>query len=493
MTKQVENTKTQTITGSFSRPFRNVFSVSHSLEGIAKGGRLAIFVFAMIIVWPSGAPGQWRDLFNGNDLSGWTQVNGSATYRAENGMIVGETVLNSPNSFLCTKETYSDFILEFEAKVEGEMNSGVQFRSHSDPNFREGRVYGYQIEIDPSERAWTGGVHEERRRWWLYTLEGNPKAKTAFRKNEWNKFRVEAVGSSIRTWLNGVQCVRLEDNVIPEGFIGLQVHSVGRDSALVGKKVYWKNLRIITTNPEKFRAKDDETIPEENYVANTLTAWEKKAGWRLLWDGRTANGWRGAKLDRFPEFGWKMDGGILTVVASGGAESRHGGDIVTTETFSDFELIVDFRITEGANSGIKYFVDPELNKTEGSAIGLEFQILDDGKHPDGKLGVNGNRTVAGLYDLIPPVRKRFNGVGIWNRARIVAKGSHVEHWLNGMKVVEYDRGTQVWRALVSHSKFKVWPNFGELKEGHILLQDHGDEVSFMNIKLRPLNGQERLR
>jgi hypothetical protein len=149
-------------------------------------------------------------------------------------------------------------------------------------------------------------------------------------------------------------------------------------------------------------------------------------------------------------------------------------------------------ITEGANSGIKYFVDTGLNQAQGSAIGLEYQILDDGKHPDAKAGVGGNRTLASLYDLIPAANlsepdrkeKRFSGVGQWNRARIVVQGSHVEHWLNNIKVVEYERGTQMFRALVAKSKYNVWPNFGELPKGHILLQDHGDRVSFRSIKIR---------
>ena len=192
-------------------------------------------------------------------------------------------------------------------------------------------------------------------------------------------------------------------------------------------------------------------------------------------------------LDRFPDRGWKIDDGILSVLSSGGAESRHGGDIITMEKFRNFELIVEFRITEGANSGIKYFVDPGLNKGEGSAIGCEFQILDDEKHPDAKLGVSGNRTLGSLYDLIPAIRKRFNGVGQWNRTRIVVNGNRVEHWMNGFKVVEYERGTQMWRALVASSKYKDWPNFGEQSEGHILLKEHGSEVSFRTIKLRALN------
>lgn len=178
---------------------------------------------------------------------------------------------------------------------------------------------------------------------------------------------------------------------------------------------------------------------------------------------------------------------------SGGEESAHGGDIITTETYKSFILELDFRITEGANSGIKYFVDPELNKGTGSAIGCEYQIIDDEKHPDAKEGVAGNRTLASLYDLIKAdtllygednKEKRFNGVGSWNRARIEVHGKSVSHHLNGVKILEYERGTQMWKALVAYSKYPIWPAFGEAKKGHILLQDHGDAVSFKNIKIQ---------
>jgi hypothetical protein len=209
-------------------------------------------------------------------------------------------------------------------------------------------------------------------------------------------------------------------------------------------------------------------------------------GWKLLWDGKTTEGWKSAKSDNFPAKGWEIENGILKVLKSGGAEATNGGDIVTTKKYKDFELKFEFRITEGANSGIKYFVDPELNKGEGSAIGCEYQILDDEKHPDAKLGVNGNRTLASLYDLIPAVGKRFNGIGMWNNGKIIVKGNHVEHWLNGFKTVEYERNSQMWRALVGYSKYKNWPNFGELSEGNILLQDHGDEVWFRSIKIHEL-------
>jgi hypothetical protein len=219
-------------------------------------------------------------------------------------------------------------------------------------------------------------------------------------------------------------------------------------------------------------------------VANTISPEEAADGWTLLWDGKTTNGWRGAKISTFPENGWIIEDGLLKVQKSGGGESTNGGDIVTIQKYKNFILKVDFKITPGANSGIKYFVDSGLNKGEGSAIGCEFQILDDEKHPDAKFGVKGNRTLGSLYDLIPAIASKKFDINNFNMAMIVVSDNHVEHWLNGIKVVEYERNNQMWDALVAYSKYSHWPDFGNAAEGHILLQDHGDEVWFRNIKIK---------
>lgn len=434
----------------------------------------------------------WTMLFNGENLDGWVQRNGEAEYRIEDGTIVGISKLNTPNSFLCTEQDYGNFILEYDVMVDPRLNSGVQIRSLSTPDYRDGRVHGYQVELDPSPRAWTGGIYDEARRGWLYPLSRNPEGQDAFRQGQWNTIRVEAIGPTIRTWVNGQMASNLVDDMTAEGFIALQVHSI-RSAEQEGTTVRWKNIRIMTTDLESERWPVDPDVPEFSYLTNTLTDWEQRHGWRLLWDGQTTDGWRGAKLDHFPTRGWRMEDGILIVEEADGAESGNGGDIVTVDTYSDFELELDFKITEGANSGIKYFVQADLNQGRGSAIGLEYQVLDDRNHPDAGNGVGGNRTVASLYDLIPaenlsvPSRgKPFNGVGDWNKARIVVRGNHVEHWLNNMKVVEYERGSQLYRALVQKSKYADWENFGEWERGRILLQDHGNEVHFRSIKIREL-------
>lgn len=428
---------------------------------------------------------KWTNLFNGKNLKGWTKLNGTAEYKVENNTIVGISKAGTPNTFLATNKKYGDFILEFDFKVDDALNSGVQFRSNSLKEYNNGTVHGYQFEIDPSSRGWTGGIYDEARRGWLYPLTYNTAAKKAFKNNEWNKARIEAIGNSIRTWVNGVPAADLLDDKTREGFIALQVHAI-YDNNLAGKTVAWRNIRILTENVSQYASAQNDDSKQINSIANTISPREQKEGWRLLWDGKTTNGWRGAKLDDFPAKGWTISDGILKVEKSTGGESTNGGDIITTRLYKNFILKVDFKITSGANSGIKYFVDPTLNKGQGSAIGCEFQILDDTKHPDAKLGVNGNRTLGSLYDLIPAREDKPFRSGFFNTAMVVVKDNHVEHWLNGEKIVEYTRNNQMWDALVDYSKYKDWPDFGNYEQGYILLQDHGDEVLFQNIKIKEL-------
>ena len=423
---------------------------------------------------------------------------GKAEYTIENGEIVGTSVLNTPNSFLCTEREYGDFILEYDFKVDGRLNSGVQIRSliFNKPMEYEfdgktfkvpaGRLHGYQVEIDPDmnrKRMWSGGIYDEGRRGWLFPAANDEKQKAAFsgtglrvfKQEDWNSVRVEARGDSIKTWLNGEPMADLKDSVTASGFIGLQVHSIGNKDH-EGTKVRWRNLKITDLDPP----------------ANTLSAQEKAVGWKLLWDGKTTDGWRGAKSDSFPTKGWEIKNGVLTVLASGGAESAAGGDIITRDRYSDFELKIDFKMTPAANSGIKYFTQPNLDPitgtgsttTTGSAIGLEYQILDDLRHPDAKMGRDGNRTLASLYDLLTAAAsKKPNAIGQWNQAHLIVRGNHVEHWLNGEKVLGYERATPEFREMVAKSKYHNIPGFGEWTDGHILLQDHGDHVSFRNIKI----------
>ncbi len=446
--------------------------------------RILFSLLALSLVTSAFAQNNWREIFNGKNLKGWTRLNGTAEYVVKDGVIIGTTKMDTPNTFLAYKEDLSDFILEFDFKVDDALNSGVQFRSASIPSYKNGRVHGYQFEIDPSPRAWSAGIYDEGRDGWLYTIE-DQASKDAFRNEAWNHARIEAVGNRIRTWLNGVPCANLVDERSSHGFIALQVHGIGSEEQ-AGKHICWKNIRLCTENVEEEMWSEDVSAKEVTCLNNKLTETEIAEGWQLLWDGETTEGWRGAKLQGFPEKGWVIEDGILKVMKSDGGESTNGGDIVTVAKYRNFELKVDFKLTHGANSGIKYFVDTELNKGEGSSIGCEFQILDDNNHPDAKLGVKGNRTLASLYDLIPaPADKKFRG-GFFNTAHIKVNGNHVEHWLNNVKVLEYDRNNQMWEALVNYSKYNVWPGFGTAEEGHILLQDHGDEVWFKNIKIKVL-------
>jgi hypothetical protein len=449
---------------------------------------LALTVAAGLQTASAQSKAGYTNLFNGKNLNGWKILAGKVEYKVENGGITGTAVLNSGNTFLVTEKEYGDFILELDAKTESDLtNSGVQLRSHYNPAGHEGKglVYGRQCEIDPSTRKWTGGIYDEGRRDWLYPMDLNANAQNAWKNGAFNHIKIECIGTTTKTWINGIATAMVVDTVDTKGFIGLQVHAIS-DEKQAGKKIFFKNVQIKTTNlkPQPF-AKDVYVV---NLQQNILSPYEKQEGWKLLFDGKTNAGWHSANAATFPAKGWKVENGMISVIGANGGEATNGGDIITDKMYAAFDMSFEFRMSRGANSGVKYFVTLD-EKTQGSAIGLEYQVLDDAVHPDAKLGRDGDRTLASLYDLIPAKKQtRFvHPIGAWNIGRVVVlPNNHVVHYLNGVKVLEYDRGSKEYRDLVAISKYKIWKDFGEAKEGHILLQDHGFDVDYRNVKLKEL-------
>lgn len=328
-------------------------------------------------------------LFDGKTLGGFRQLGGKAKYEATDGMIVGSSVPNTSNSFLCTEKYYGDFILELEFKVDPGLNSGVQVRSHSYPDQRGGRVHGYQVEIDPSARAWSGGIYDEGRRGWLFDLKQNEAARKAFKQDDWNHYRIEAVGDRIKTWINGVAAADLRDSMTPMGFIALQVHGVGGRTEPL--RVRWRNLRI------------------------------KDLGGAMV-DPRSLAGWH-----KLPGGQWQVDKGVI-LGTSGRSEPRHGM-LVSDKRYKDFTIKLKFKATKG-NSGLYFRVD----KVPG-AVGVHgFQAEIDAANDIGGLYETGGR--AWVVKPTPEQVKQYFKPGEWNQMTVTAEGRHVVVQVNGQQTAE---------------------------------------------------------
>ena len=375
-------------------------------------------------------------LFDGKTLTGWKQLGGKAKYEVVDGAIVGSSVPNTSNSFLCTEKNYTDFILEVEFKVDPALNSGIQIRSNSLPDYKKGQVHGYQVEIDPSARAWSAGIYDEGRRGWLFDLKNNEPARKAFKQNEWNKYRIEAVGDSIKTWINGVAAADLKDGMTPEGFIALQVHGVGDRTEPL--QIRWRNIML-----------------KDMTSGSQVPAADKSAdGFVPLFDGKTLDGWH-----TLPGGKWEVRDGLIVGTAAR-TEPRHG-QLVSDKRYKDFTVRLKFRSIQG-NSGLYFRVDP-VDQPVGV---LGFQAEIDPANDIGGLYETGGR--AWVVQPTPEQVKQYFKPGQWNAMSVTAEGRHIVVEINGHKTAE----------------LKDDP--GRLK-GNLALQMHGGQdmhVEFKDIEIR---------
>ncbi len=370
----------------------------------------------------------WEPLITGSRFDGWSQIGGKAEYSVEDGVVTGTAVPKTPNSFMATDKLYGDFILEYEFKVDPRLNSGVQIRSNSDPDYKNGQVHGYQVEIDPSDRAWTAGIYDEGRRGWLNPLAGdeNADARAAFKQGEWNKVRVRAVADHIQTWLNDVPAADLVDAMTQEGFIALQVHGIG-DKDLAGAQVHWRNLRIKDLG---------------------------KHVWRPVMKDDSLDGWTAT-----PGGEWTMGADGILLGTSPASEKRHG-ILLSDRKFSNFTLRFDFQATAG-NSGFYFRVEPQDH-----AVAVKgFQAEVDTTAATGGLYETLGRAWVAQSD--PALMEKIYRPGEWSTMVVSAHGGRVAVFVNGTRTVE----------------LKDDPG---LREGHLGFQLHGGqemEVRFRHLEM----------
>ena len=421
----------------------------------------------------------WEPLFNGKNLDGWEKRGGEATYRVEHGEIVGTTNPNASkqeNTFLCTTREFADFELEYDFKIDPKLNSGVQIRSHSFPNYDNGRVHGYQVEIDPAERAWTAGIYDEARRGWLCDLKNNEPARKAFKQDKWNHVRVVAKGDSIKTWLNGVPAADLHDSLTHSGFIGLQVHASSEKQAL---EVRFKNLRIKAEQDSWRNPSGNVTwlmhpaYPSTNTIPLTpiqTVVLPLTEEWSPL-----------GKPDRPVEWFWHDEKGNEFAEVKPGS-----GNIVTKKQFGDARYHVEFCTDDNGKTG-------QENGNSGVYVQgrYEVQILNSA----GEAPTDDN--CGAIYKIkkadYGTVRKagEWQTYDIWFTApRFDDKGAKTS---NARMTVDHN-GTRIHDNVeVPHStgagQPEVAPPNGGVATGPLMLQDHGNKIRFRNIWVSPLKIQ----
>lgn len=389
------------------------------------------------------APVQWTPLFDGKTLDGWKQLNGTASYKVEKGEIVGRTVAGSPNSFLCTDKFYGDFELELEVKTDPSLNSGIQIRSMSVPGYQNGRVHGYQIEVDPSDRAWSGGLYDEARRGWLQDLSKNPKGQKAFKNGQWNKYRIVAKGDHFESWVNGVKTADHHDGMTRYGFIALQVHQAEK----AGLEVRWRNVKI-----------KDLGIP-------TLAP-PKDGKWWLKTEADKVN-WVAERDGRPCPWEW-IEGGLETTART--------GDLNSKDTMRSALLHIEFRTDDNGKEG-------QENGNSGVYIQRRYELQVLNSAPRGPA----DNECGGFYSIKAPDFAMAFKPYEWQAYDIEF---HEAKWADGKKtenawVTVYHNGTRIHDHLVlpneTASGSKETPEALPLR-----LQNHGNKVRYRNIWIAPL-------
>lgn len=379
----------------------------------------------------------------------------------------GNEVSVNPGTSVSVPGLYSDFVMDFEYQTSGS-GAVVRFLSNSD----KGTAYLFVID-ESAERSWNGGIYDAVNKDWVYPLTYNPSAISASKAGQWNKGRIEVSDGRILTFVNGVQCADLLVSPDAAGAIMLQANPDASAPVKFRNVRISKGASLSAASPAVFQV---------NAVNNTLSSKQASDGWKLLFDGKTSNGWKSVNGGEFPQTGWAIENGMIKVISIQ-QERKRGGDIMTADKYENYWFSFDFKLTPKANSGVKYFVNPGTYRD--NTIGCEYQVLDDELHPDAKAGRDGNRTLGSLYDMIRCDKsKTFFDKSEWHTAWIKVDGNHVEHWLDGTKILEYDRNTQVFNSLVAASKYKDWKDFGNHKSGYITIQDHQDEVAYRNIMIK---------
>ena len=254
---------------------------------------------------------------------------------------------------------------------------------------------------------------------------------------------------------------------------------------VVHSRECWRGLVLAASVLMAFDPRPSASPPGDQMAEamNRLSEAERRDGWVLLFDGETLEGWRGYKRPDASATRWRVDGGQLTVDPAAGQDTRGALDLITRATFEQFELAFDWRVAPGANSGVKYFVLEDRD----AAIGHEYQIIDDERHKDARIGPK--RQTASLYDVLAPRNRPMRAAGAFNHSRVIVRGSRVDHWLNGERVLSYELGSPSLQAAIDQSKFKGIERFGKPQNGHILLQDHGDQVWYRNLRIRRIGSQ----